>query len=374
MLMIPIDGSYHEGGGSILRTALGFSALTGQPFEITGIRKNRPKPGLIYQHLSCVKAVGELCNGSFEGAEVSSTSVKFYPREIKSGTLSVDIGTAGSITLLLQSLLLPVVFGGKKFRIKVTGGSDVPFSPPSDYFANVLLPQLRKFCDSIDYNVVRRGFIHEGGGKAELAVKPKFPLSNYGSFNEFLKELRNNAATKINLTSQGKLLQIKGASIASNDLQKAEVAERQAKAARMALAKLNVPVNISSSYAESLSTGSVITLWAVFSEAEETSEVNPIILGSSSLGERGKCAEDVGKEAALQLLQEINSKAPVDRHLADQLLPFLALTTGSIKVSEITPHCLTNIYTIEKFLGKCFEVDEGNKVMKAIAILKPKNI
>ena len=359
MIMLSIEGSTISGGGQILRTALGLAALTRQPFEITDIRKNRSKPGLRYQHLSCIKAVAELCTGSFENAEISSTSVKFYPRDIKSRTISVDIGTAGSITLLLQSLIVPAVFGDKKFRIKITGGTDVPFSPSSDYFANVLLPHLRKFCESIEYNVNRRGFIHEGGGKAELFVKPKFPLSSYGNLNEFLQDLRNNAAAKINLNNQGKLLQIKGSSVASDDLQKAEVAERQAKAARMALAKLDVPISISSSYAASLSTGSVITLWAVFAEGEETSEVNPIILGSSTLGERGKRAEDVGKEAATQLLQEINSKAPVDRHLADQLLPFLALTTGSIKVSETTPHCLTNIYTIEKFLGKSFEVNDN---------------
>jgi len=363
MLMIQIDGSYHEGGGQILRTALGLSALTKQPFEIIDIRKNRPKPGLRPQHLAGVKAAAELCNGSYEGAEVSSTAVKFIPRDIKSRTLSIDIGTAGSITLLLQSLIVPVVFGDKKFRIKVKGGTDVPWSPPSAYFANVLLPQLQKFCEKIEYKVTKQGFIHEGGGEVELYVKPKFPVSNYSSFNEFLQELRNNATTKINLNNQGKLLQIKGTSIASNDLQKAEVAERQAKGAKLALMKLNVPISISSSYAESLSPGSVITLSAIFSESEETSEINPIILGSSSLGERRKRAEDVGNEAASQLLREIDTKAPVDKHLADQLLPFLALTTGSIKVAEITAHCLTNIYAIEKFLGKCFDVDKESNTI-----------
>src|SRR3989338_3430727 len=98
--MIQIDGSFNEGGGQILRTALGLSALTGKPFEIINIRKNRPKPGLSYQHLSCVKAVAELCSATFEGAEVSSSSVRFYPGSIKGRTLSVDIGTAGSVTLL----------------------------------------------------------------------------------------------------------------------------------------------------------------------------------------------------------------------------------------------------------------------------------
>ena len=363
--MIQIDGSYGEGGGSILRMALALSSITKQAFEISNIRKNRPKPGLRPQHLSGVKAAAELCNGTYEGAEVSSTNIKFYPRQIKGRTLSIDIGTAGSITLLLQSILLPLIFGDKKFRIKVTGGTSVPFSPSSMYFANVLIPHLRKFCESIEYKVIRQGFIHKGGGKAELHIKSKFPLSNFSSVNDFLNGLRNDPTTKLNLINQGKLLQIKGISVASNDLQKASVSERQAKVARMSLSKLNVPISISSHYAESLSTGSVITLWAVFSDSDEVSQINPVILGSSSLGERGKRAEEVGIQAATQLLQEINSKAPVDRHLADQLMPFLALTTGQIKVPEITPHCLTNIYTIEKFLGKRFEVDKTSNIIKA---------
>ncbi len=363
MHLIQIDGSFSEGGGQILRTALGLSALTNQPFEIVNIRKNRPKPGLRPQHLSCVKAVAELCNGSFEGAEVSSSAVKFYPRSIKGRTLSVDIGTAGSVTLLLQSFLVPAVFCDKKFRIKVAGGTDVPFSPPADYFAGVLLPHLRKFCESIELNVERRGFFPAGGGKVELSIKPKFPLSQYGSFSEFLKELRNAATAEISLERRGKLLQVRGSSIASVDLQKGEVAERQAKAAKTALAKLNVPVSISSSYSESLSTGSAITLWSVFSDGDEVSQINPVILGGSCLGERGKRAEDVGMEAAFRLLNEVSSKAPVDRHLADQMIPFLALACGSMNVSELTPHCLTNIYSVEKFLGKCFSVDEKARMI-----------
>ncbi len=232
MSMIKIDGSFHEGGGQILRTALGLSALMKQPFEIEKIRSNRPEPGLKPQHLSCVKAAAELCTASHEGTEISSTAVKFYPRDIKARTLSVDIGTAGAITLLLQSLIVPLVFSGKKFRVKITGGTDVQFSPTSSYFSDVLLPQLRKYCDEVTYDVSRRGFFPEGGGKAELFIKPKFCMADYPTFQEFAEAIRNET-TQINLLKQNKLLQIKGTSIASSDLEKGEVAERQAKAAKL---------------------------------------------------------------------------------------------------------------------------------------------
>ena len=136
--MIQIDGAFHEGGGQILRTALGLSALTKQPFEIINIRKNRPKPGLRPQHLSCVKAVAQLCNASVEGAEESSTTLKFIPIDIKANTLSVDIVTAYLTPVLLLTLIVPALFANKTFRIEVIGGTDVPYSPTSDYFLNVL--------------------------------------------------------------------------------------------------------------------------------------------------------------------------------------------------------------------------------------------
>ena len=362
--MIKIDGSHSEGGGQLLRTALGLSSITGQPFEMINVRKNRPNPGLRPQHVSCVKAAAELCNGKFEGAEVSSSEVKFHPGSVKSRTLSVDIGTAGSVTLLLQSLLLPAVFGDRKFRIKVTGGTDVPFSPTSAYFSEVLLPHLRKFCDVIEYGVSRSGFVPAGGGKAELCVKPKFRLSEYGSFDKLLKDLRNKRHTETTFLSPGKLVSIKGVSVASRSLEKAEVAERQADSVRFALGKLSVPVNITRSYPDSQSPGSAITLRAVFSEPDEVSQLNPVILGSSMLGRRGMRAEDVGKQAASGLMKEISSGAPVDRHLADQLLPFLALTGGQMRVSEITPHCIANVYAIESFLGRCFEVVHSENLIK----------
>ena len=184
------------------------------------------------------------------------------------------------------------------------------------------------------------------------------------SVSEHFENLKD--APKINLTEQHNLIQIKGISHASLDLQKAEVAERQAKAAKIILNKFNCPIQIRTEYSDTLSTGSGITVWAIFSKnPEEIDFNNPIILGADALGEKTKRSEEVGKESAEKLVKEIESKAPVDSHLADNLMPFLALFGGRIKVSKITGHTLTNIYVCEQFLGKIFEVDKENNIIKA---------
>lgn len=350
--MIVLDGAYLEGGGQIVRTALALSTILQKPFEVADIRKGRDKPGLKNQHLFCIKALEELCSAKTEGAELGSTSIKYEPGKLKPRTLSVDIGTAGSITLLLQSLLIPSIFAESKIRLKITGGTDVTWSPQWDYLNNIILPQLAKYAE-IKTSLIIRGYYPKGNGKADIKIKPKYNLEN-------IKE-----APKISLIEQHNLIQIKGISHASSDLQKAEVAERQARAAKLAFNKLNCPVQIRTEYCEALSTGSGITLWAIFSkDPGEIDFINPIRIGADSLGERGKRAEEVGKEAAEKLLKEIESKAPVDSHLADNLIPFLALCGGKIKVSAITNHTLTNIYVCEQFLGKIFEVDKENKIIK----------
>jgi RNA 3'-terminal phosphate cyclase (GTP) len=352
--MISIDGSYMEGGGQILRTSLALSSLTGQPFEITGIRKNRPEPGLKAQHLSCIRAFEALSGSRWTDAVEGAESLAFFPSAVKGRTFSLDIGTAGSVTLALQSLILPCIFAESKVRIKITGGTDVAWSPPADYFANVFLPHMRKFCESIEFKLMKRGYYPKGGGMAELIIKPKFQISSMADL-----AIVNEILPKISLVCQGQLAFVKGVSHASTDLEKAEVAERQARAAKCLLGN----ASIRSEYSESLSTGSGLTLWAVFSEKDEVSTINPVLLGGSSLGEKGKKSEVVGAEAAKNLLAQVKSNAPVDSYLADQLLPFLALSGGSMKASEITRHSLANIYVIEQFLGKQFSI-EGNTVKR----------
>ncbi len=361
--MIKIDGNWGEGGGAIARVALALSTITQKPFEIYDIRKGRKDAGLKNQHLYCVKSLQELCNATVEGAELGSLFLKYYPKKIVAKNLNINIETAGSITLLLQALLLPAMFVSKPITITITGGTDTKWSMPFDYFNNVLLPQLQRFA-KIEAKLLKRGYYPKGNGKVEIKINPKYKLNYFSSFEEFHEHLKQNVQ-KYNLTEQCNIIQIKGISHASKDLQKANVAERQAESAYSILKqKYNVPIQITAQYQGTLSTSSGITLWVIFSKnKDDIDETNPIRLGADALGEQGKKAEIVGEEAAKNLIKEIESNAPVDRHLADQILPFMALVGGKIKVSEITNHCRTNIYAIEQFFGNIFNIDDKEKII-----------
>lgn len=364
--MIKIDGNYLEGGGQIVRTALAFSTITQKPFEVHEIRRGRKNPGLKPQHLYCIKALEQLCTAKAEGAEIESSAIRYTPGKIQGKTIKIDIGTAGSITLLLQSLLLPCFFADKKIKLKLKGGTNVKWSMPIEYLEHVLAPHLKKFCEDIKIKLIKRGYYPKGGGEVEITIKPKYKLAEHPGFESFLKEIRTKQKG-INSTEQPKLIQIKGISHASKTLEKAQVAERQAKSAKFLLSKYEVPVNIRTEYCDTLSPGSGITVWAVFSKNEEDLDlINPIILGADGLGERGKPSEEVGKEAAQSLAEEIDSGAPTDYHLADNLVPWLALfCPSSIKTSKITDHAKTNIYTVEQFLGKIFEIETDKRIISA---------
>lgn len=354
--MIKLDGSYLEGGGQIVRNALALSALTGKAFEVINIRKGRADAGLKAQHLNCVKAAAQLSDAIIEGASIGSTSFSFTPRKLEAKDIDIDIGTAGSTTLLLQSILIPSMFSDSKIKLRIKGGTDVNWSMPVDYFKEVFLPQLFKYA-RIHFKLKKRGYFPAGGGEIELLVIPEFRVIDFNSFDDFHRFLKTQK--KINLIEQGNLIQIKGISHASRQLEKSKVAERQAEAARLALRRYSCPIQIVSEYTDTLSAGSGITLWAIFSlQEDEISALNPIRLGADALGEKGISAEDIGRTAANKLIEEVESGAAVDQHLADNLIPFLGLFGGRIRVSRITNHTLTNIYVTEKFLDAKFDVDK----------------
>ena len=338
--MIEIDGSHGEGGGQIIRTALALSTITGKPFRAVKIRAGREKPGLKAQHVACVNALKKICGAKtgpvFEGSEV----LEYIPGKIKSGKFEIDIGTAGSITLLLQAVLWPCFFAPKKITLRIIGGTCGKWQAPVEYFQNVLLPHLQRLAEKIDLKILKRGYYPKGGGIVELSINPK----------------KSESMVKVNLIKKGDLVQIKGVSYASKDLEKAEVAERQAKAARGFLGKYEVPISISKEYGETANTGSGIVLWGVFAGEDH---LNPVRLGADALGERGRPSEEVGEEAAKNLTEELDSGGAVDRHLADQLIPLLGLAGGQMKASAVTKHAESNIYAVEKFLDVNFKIEEN---------------
>lgn len=337
--MISINGSFLEGGGQIVRTALALSVLTGQGFEVRDIRKGRKQSGLKPQHINAIKALQELCNATVEGNTAGSEYLKFIPKKFRPKNMMIDIGTAGSITLLMQSLLPPLVLSQRKTKLTLLGGTDTEWAMPIDYFKNVFIPNLKPYAD-IEINLLKRGYYPKGGGHVEIIINPKFDTKT------------RVLASKFNLLEKDKLICIKGISHASKDLEAAEVAMRQKKSAEITLMQ---KTDIAAEYCNTLSTGSGITLWAVYENA---------ILGADALGERGKKAENIGFEAAKSLQEEMILGKAVDRHLADNLIPFLGLFGGAIAATEITKHTLTNIYVTELFLGIKFDINKKDNIIQ----------
>ena len=331
---IEIDGSLGEAGGQILRTACALSAVKKIPCRVFNIRSGRPRPGLMTQHLLGIQALNSLCNGRLEGDYLGSQEIKFWPGEIKPRDLHVKIGTAGSIILVLQTLIPLVLFSPEPVKIIFEGGSsDGFFSPTIDYFRYVFLGIMEKAGLKVGVNILKRGFCPEGGAKAEVKV---FPAKIKG----------------LNLTERGKLNKILIISGASESLKNKKVSERQIAGVREVLGKLKLPLEEKAEYYEASCPGSQITLIAEFDNT---------VIGTANVGKLGKRAEDVGKETALELLQEAKSDTCLDKHIADQILPYLALASGKsqVSVSEITEHCKTNISVIEKFIEGKFEIKDN---------------
>jgi RNA 3'-phosphate cyclase len=334
--MIEIDGSYGEGGGQILRTAVSLSALTMKPIRVINIRAGRPKPGLKRQHIAGIEVAGKIVDAEIKGLEVGSTIVEFAPHDRRGGTISYDVGTAGSISLVLQAALPPAVLSPEPISFKLRGGTDVKWSPPIDYMHNVFAHTLEILGPKIEILQKKRGHYPRGGGEVTCDVTP------VGSIKP-LEEVES-----------GSLETVKGVSHCVR--LPSHIAERQAATAEeMILSHLKIKSDIvRESYRKDidphLGPGSGIVLWA---ESEQGVRV-----GANALGERGKSAERVGSDAVSQLVAEVSTGMAIDSHLCDMLIPYLAVASGSSKigVTRITSHLTTNIWAVEYILGIRIEI------------------
>ncbi len=342
--MIEIDGSI--GGGQILRTALTMSLLTGEPFHITNIRKSRPKPGVKHQHLIGIEAVKKLSKTKFEGAFLGSEELTCYPGEYKGGNITLDVKTAGSATLVLQSIILPMVFL-KQTRVKIIGGTDVPWSPTSDYFKNVLAFYFRNYAE-IEVKIVKRGYYPKGGGILIVKTKP-YKLNKY---------------KPLNLIEQSNDFYIVGISNSSKELMSEKVSERQADSAKEEIKKkINTTPDIDITYSDSESKGSHLCMWAVFNNfKKETSH----IIGADGVSKNYESPEELGRDVGERLVEEIKNGV-VDKLLADQLIPLLGVVGGAIKTSEITEHTRANVEVVNKFLkGRKIIIEDECRIIRTV--------
>lgn len=318
---VVIDGSMGEGGGQILRTAVALSAVLGVPVRVVNIRAKRRNPGLRPQHLTAVRALAQITGARVKGLEIGSREIEFWPGPVRSGRFEINIGTAGSISLLLQALLPALAYAPGPVELRIIGGTDVKMAPSIDYVRFVLKRLLEEFGYSVVIRLLRRGHYPRGGGIVEVSI-PAPP-----------GQLR-----AVRLVERGNLRSVRGLSHAVRLPR--HVAERQARAAAEVIRReLGVEPIIDLEYYEPgrdphLGPGSGITLWAEFDGS---------IMGSDSLGEKGKRAEIVGREAASKLVEDIRTGAAVDRHASDMLPVYMALATGASEYTgaRLTMHAMT---------------------------------
>ncbi len=335
-MAMKIDGSYGEGGGQILRTALSLCAVLGRDVEIERIRAGREKPGLRPQHLTGVRALAQISGAKLEGDQIGSQFLTFSPGKVRGGGYRFNVaeerGSAGAVTLVLQVLLLPLCLSTSSSEVTLLGGTHVPWSPPFHYLSMVLLPTLARMGVRCEAGIEKWGWYPKGGGVIRVRVIP-------------VDELRS-----IDLSIRGKTKKIIGISASSN--LPAHIALRQKERAHQRIKeRLKLPTDIQVMYrAPSPGQGTVLFLLL---------ESEGGLSGFSALGRRGKRAEKVADEAVDQLIEHVDSGGCVDPHLSDQLIPFAALARGKsvFTVSKITRHLLTNIWVVKQFLDVGIQVE-----------------
>jgi RNA 3'-terminal phosphate cyclase (ATP) len=326
---VQIDGSYGEGGGQILRTSLSLSLITGKPFQITNIRANREKPGLLRQHLTAVQAAVTVSGGRAEGASPGSRALAFFPGEVQSGIYQFAIGTAGSGTLVLQTILPALMMASGPSEIVIEGGTHNPAAPPYDFIEKCFLPLIEKMGPKVKLELQRYGFYPAGGGKFTVQITPVDRLQ------------------PLLLGDRGEIIEKKIVALVAN--LPYHIARRELDTASGLLgwdAEMTSCVDTKNS----ASPGNVVMI-----EIESHGATEMFI----AFGERGVTAEAVATDAAKQAKAYLESAASVGEHLADQLLLPMALAgKGEFTTTELNLHARTNMQVIQEFLPVKFEVRE----------------
>ncbi len=324
--MIMIDGSFGEGGGQIVRSSLTLAAVTGQAFSIYNVRAGRDRPGLRRQHMTAVRAVAEICNARFDGAEVGSTHLTFEPDKIRGGNFVFDIATAGSTTLLLQAVLPALLLAEGPSTIQLRGGTHNRFAPPFEFIEKAFLPLVCRMGPGVSARIERHGFYPAGGGRLVVRVEPAkapkpFELIERG-------------------TSKGRTVRALVANLPRH------IGDRQCRQvrrgdgwdrARPEVVEIGV----------SASAGNVLLLEVEFQRVTEV---------FVAFGERGLRAEQVARAALRESKEYLKSDVPVGKYLADQLMLPLGISAhlghggGCFRTLSLSRHSMTHLELLQKFL------------------------
>lgn len=318
-----IDGSIGEGGGQVLRTCLSLSLVTGQPFRIENIRKNRRHPGLRAQHLSSIALAARIGDAEVAGMDLNSKTITFSPKKILAGEYQSIIGTAGSTSLVLQTILLPLSLADDRSSITISGGTHVPWSPTFDYLEQNFLPFINRIGFQITLYLESAGFFPQGEGKIHVKIQPTRDFSG------------------INITQRGRLIQIRGISAVAN-LDRS-IAERQRAQVVRHIGDKFLLNDIRIKNLRSKFKGTTICLICEFENSQ---------CCYSALGELGKPAEKVADEVVAKILSFMKTDGVMDEYLADQLLIPLAVAKSSscFLTPRVTRHLMTNAKIISMFL------------------------
>ncbi len=345
--MIKIDGSWGEGGGQILRTSLSLATITGQPVRIERIRANRPKPGLAAQHLTSVQAAATLCQAQISGDTLGSTLLEFMPtRQPQAGQYTFDVtearegGSAGAVTLILQTILIPLALANGSSKVILKGGTHVAWSPPVTYIEEVYLPTLRQLGVRAEVQLNAWGWYPQGGGEVELRVTGN-----------------QQSLSGLQLLERGALRQVRGLAVVTE--LPSHIPQRMANRAENLLRQAHLPAQIQPLRGRGLAPGAGIFLTAEYEHSRA---------GFSALGRRGIPAERVAETAVRELLDFHAQAVPVDPFLGDQLLLPLAFSsqTSQYRVASISKHLTTNAWVIEQFELANIVIEEDKQLVNVI--------
>jgi len=353
--MMVIDGSHGEGGGQVLRTALTLATITGESIRIEHIRAGRETPGLGPQHLTAVRAAAAVCGAGVEGDALGSQTLTFTPGgPANPGTYTFDVaqvaqrGSAGSVSLVLQTILLPLALVSGESYVTLRGGTHVPWSPSASYVAHVFLPLLRRMGIHARLDLVRWGFYPAGGGEIRVQIQG-----------------REGPLHPITLTDAAELQRVWGIAAVTN--LPSHIPQRMANRARNALLEAGVSGQIDARRLRGDGPGAGIFL---FAEHLSAPSGEPATAGFTAYGRKGLPSERVAEAACEDLLVHRRSRAPVDPYVVDQLVLPMALAKGQSRVvtARVSQHLLTNIWVVRQFLSRRPLVEEGPGGLAALVV------